>query len=195
MFAFFEHSVGVANVRRFAATLTACAALHHSRRERRRLRRAGSSICSAPADGLVAGVSRRSASQSDSFAGLMGIGGGAIMVPLLVFVFGAQGFPAEHLMHFSLATALATIVFTSLSSVRAHHRFGAVEWPVVRSMAPGIVAGSLGAALVAASCPRACWRQALRCFCSMPARRCSSRSGLVQAGNCPDRSDCSRWAR
>ena len=87
------------------------------------------------------------------FAGLMGIGGGAIMVPLLVFVFGAQGFSAEHLMHFSLATALATIVFTSLSSVRAHHRFGAVEWPVVRAMAPGIVAGSLCAALVAGFLP------------------------------------------
>ena len=60
------------------------------------------------------------------FAGLMGLGGGAIMVPLLAFVFSATGFPAEHLMHFSLATALATIVFTSLSSVRAHHRFGEV---------------------------------------------------------------------
>jgi len=86
-------------------------------------------------------------------AGLLGIGGGAIMVPLLVFVFAAKGFPPEHLMHLSVATALATIVFTSLSSVRAHQRFGAVEWPIVRAMAPGIVAGAFGAALAAGLVP------------------------------------------
>ena len=55
-------------------------------------------------------------------AGLLGIGGGMIMVPMLVFVFTAKGFPAEHMMHLSLATSMATILFTSLSSVRAHHR-------------------------------------------------------------------------
>ena len=86
-------------------------------------------------------------------AGLLGIGGGAIMVPLLVFVFTAKGFPDQHLMHVSVATALATIVFTSISSVRAHQRFGAVEWPIVRAMAPGIVAGAFGAALAAGLVP------------------------------------------
>ena len=86
-------------------------------------------------------------------AGLLGIGGGAIMVPLLVFVFTAKGFPSEHLMHLSVATALTTIVFTSISSVRAHQRFGAVEWPIVRAMAPGIVAGAFGAALAAGLVP------------------------------------------
>ena len=82
-------------------------------------------------------------------AGLLGIGGGMIMVPMLVFVFTAKGFPAEHMMHLSLATSMATIVFTSLSSVRAHHRHQAVDWTVVRAMAPGIVAGALAATLVA----------------------------------------------
>jgi len=86
-------------------------------------------------------------------AGLLGIGGGAIMVPMLVFVFTAKGFASEHLMHLSVATSLATIVFTSLSSVRAHQRFGAVEWPIVRSMAPGIVAGAFGGALAASLVP------------------------------------------
>jgi uncharacterized membrane protein YfcA len=86
-------------------------------------------------------------------AGLLGIGGGMVMVPMLVFVFTAKGFPAEHMMHLALATALATIVFTSLSSVRAHHRHGGVDWAVARAMAPGIVAGSLGAALVAGLVP------------------------------------------
>lgn len=86
-------------------------------------------------------------------AGLLGIGGGMVMVPMLVFVFTASGFPPEHLMHFSLATALATIVFTSLSSVRAHHRHGGVDWPAARAMAPGIVVGSLSTALIAGFIP------------------------------------------
>jgi uncharacterized membrane protein YfcA len=86
-------------------------------------------------------------------AGLLGIGGGMVMVPMLVFVFTAKGFPPQHMMHLALATALATIAFTSLSSVRAHHRHGGVDWAVARAMAPGIVAGSLGAALVAGLVP------------------------------------------
>lgn len=86
-------------------------------------------------------------------AGLFGIGGGMIMVPMLVFVFTAKGFPAEHMMHLSLATSMATIVFTSLSSVRAHHRHKAVDWTVARAMAPGIVAGALAATLAAGFVP------------------------------------------
>ena len=86
-------------------------------------------------------------------AGLFGIGGGMIMVPMLVFVFTAKGFPAEHMMHLSLATSMATIVFTSLSSVRAHHRHGAVDWRVARAMAPGIVVGALAATLIAGFIP------------------------------------------
>ena len=86
-------------------------------------------------------------------AGLFGIGGGMVMVPMLVFVFTAKGFAGEHVMHLSLATALATIMFTSLSSVRAHHGYGAVDWPIARAMAPGMVAGAFGAALVAGLLP------------------------------------------
>ena len=86
-------------------------------------------------------------------AGLLGIGGGMIMVPMLVFVFTAKDFPAEHMMHLALATAMATIVFTSLSSVRAHHRHDAVDWPVARAMAPGIVVGALAATQIAGLIP------------------------------------------
>jgi len=86
-------------------------------------------------------------------AGLLGIGGGMVMVPMLVFVFTAKGFPVEHMMHLALATALATTAFTSLSSVRAHHRHGGVDWAVARTMAPGILAGSLAAALAAGFIP------------------------------------------
>ncbi len=86
-------------------------------------------------------------------AGLFGVGGGMIMVPMLVFVFTAKGFPAEHMMHLSLATSMATIVFTSLSSVLAHHRHGAVDWRIARAMAPGIVVGALAATLIAGFIP------------------------------------------
>jgi len=86
-------------------------------------------------------------------AGLLGIGGGMVMVPMLVLVFTAKGFPPQHMMHLALATALATIVFTSITSVRAHHRHGGVDWTVARAMAPGIVAGALATALVAGLIP------------------------------------------
>lgn len=86
-------------------------------------------------------------------AGLLGIGGGAVVVPMLVFVFTAQGLPAEHILHIALGTAMATIMFTSLSSMRAHHGHGSVDWSIARAMAPGILAGSFCAALLAGFIP------------------------------------------
>lgn len=82
------------------------------------------------------------------FAGLLGVGGGAIMVPVLALMFAAQGIPDAHLMHLALGTSMAAIVFTSISSLRAHHAHGAVQWPIVRTIAPGILLGTfLGAQL------------------------------------------------
>jgi len=84
------------------------------------------------------------------FAGLLGVGGGGIIVPILAMMFTAQQFPSEHIMHLALGTSLATIIFTSISSFRAHHQHGAVLWPVVKIIAPGIVLGTfLGAQVVA----------------------------------------------
>src|SRR3954464_10347421 len=88
------------------------------------------------------------------FAGLLGIGGGAVMVPLLGLVFSAQALPADHVVHLALGTAMASIVFTSVSSMRAHHAHGAVDWAIARAMAPGILAGSFCAALLAGIIPR-----------------------------------------
>lgn len=76
-------------------------------------------------------------------AGLLGIGGGMMIVPVLTFVFGRLGFAPEHIVHMAIATATATILFTSISSAREHHRHGAVRWGVVAGMAPGIIVGSL----------------------------------------------------
>jgi uncharacterized protein len=76
-------------------------------------------------------------------AGLLGLGGGMTMVPLLTFVFTRQGFAPEHVVHMAIATATATILFTSIASMREHQRHRAILWPVVVGLAPGIVAGSL----------------------------------------------------
>jgi uncharacterized membrane protein YfcA len=86
-------------------------------------------------------------------AGLLGIGGGMIIVPLLVFVFSAKGFPETILMHEALGTAMATILFTSISSVRAHHQHGGVDWPIARAIAPGILLGGFFAPALAAQVP------------------------------------------
>lgn len=86
-------------------------------------------------------------------AGLLGVGGGVVMVPLLVLVFGASGVPPEHIMHIALGTALAAMVFTSLSSTLAHHAHGAVDWQIARAMSPGMLAGSFVAALIAGFIP------------------------------------------
>jgi len=86
-------------------------------------------------------------------AGLLGIGGGMTIVPLLTILFAAEEFPADHVVHMAVGTATAAMVFTALSSVRAHHGKGAVRWPIVVAMAPGIVAGSLVGPQIASALP------------------------------------------
>ncbi|MBF0281072.1 MAG: sulfite exporter TauE/SafE family protein [Zetaproteobacteria bacterium] len=75
-------------------------------------------------------------------AGLLGIGGGGIMVPMLTTIFLAQGMPLEQVVHIALGTSMASIVVTSLSSMRAHHLRQGVLWPIVFAMAPGILVGT-----------------------------------------------------
>lgn len=90
-------------------------------------------------------------------SGLLGVGGGMILVPIMLYVFGLQGpeagFPPDHLMHMSLATAMATIPFTTASSVRAHHARGGIGWEIVRGMLPGLALGALLATVVAGKVP------------------------------------------
>ena len=88
--------------------------------------------------GLFAGV----------MAGLLGVGGGLIIVPTLAWIFHHQQVDDAIVMHLAIGTSLATIVVTSISSVRAHHRRGAVLWPIFWRLTPGIVVGAwLGAAI------------------------------------------------
>lgn len=81
--------------------------------------------------GAVAGV----------LAGLLGIGGGLVLVAALVWLLPSQGIPADHAVHVALATALASIILTGLSSARAHHRRGSVLWPTAAWLVPGMLLG------------------------------------------------------
>lgn len=76
------------------------------------------------------------------FAGLLGIGGGLILVPILTSIFAAF-MHSEHLVHIAIGTSLATILVTSLSSVRAHHKHDAVRWDLVKTLSPSIFLGGL----------------------------------------------------
>ncbi len=83
-------------------------------------------------------------------AGLLGVGGGLIIVPALILLLQAQGLAPGIEPQLALGTSLASILFTSLSSVRAHHRRGAVDWPLLYRITPGVVVGTLAGALLAA---------------------------------------------
>lgn len=75
-------------------------------------------------------------------AGLLGIGGGMLMVPFITLIMGSRGVIPDLAVKMAIATSMATIIFTSISSVRAHHKRGAVRWDIVRHLAPGIVLGA-----------------------------------------------------
>jgi uncharacterized membrane protein YfcA len=75
-------------------------------------------------------------------AGLLGIGGGMVMVPFITIILSARAVAPNLAVKMAIATSMATIIFTSISSVRAHHKRGAVRWDLVKGLAPGIVIGS-----------------------------------------------------
>lgn len=76
-------------------------------------------------------------------AGLFGIGGGFVVVPALLLVFSYFGVDPEAVTHLAIGTSLATIIVTSLRSVNAHNKRGAVDFPIIRDWAPGLVVGVL----------------------------------------------------
>jgi uncharacterized membrane protein YfcA len=81
-------------------------------------------------------------------AGLLGIGGGLVIVPALAWLLSSVSHDPASIMHVALGTSLASIVFTSISSVNAHHRHGAVLWPVMRRMSVGIMLGAVAGAIL-----------------------------------------------
>lgn len=86
-------------------------------------------------------------------AGLLGIGGAMVMVPFVTIVLAHRGFAPQYTVKMAVATSLATICFTSLSSMRAHHARGAVRWRIVLHLAPGIILGSVVGAQLGAALP------------------------------------------
>lgn len=80
-------------------------------------------------------------------AGLLGIGGGMLMVPFITLILNGRGVAPDLAVKMAIATSMATIIFTSISSVRAHHKRGAVRWDIVKRLAPGIVLGAIVASM------------------------------------------------
>ena len=127
-------------------------------------------------------------------AGLLGIGGGFTTVPVLIEIFSREGFAVEHLVPMAIGTSAGSIVFTGMSSARAHHAIGAVNWPIVVAMAPGLVAGSLLGPQIASNLPPAImaaafggfiWFGAYRMLRNKPpvaSRQLPGRMGMVAMG-------------
>ena len=93
--------------------------------------------------GAIAGV----------LAGLLGVGGGIVIVPMLVFAFGWQNFPQDVLMLMALGTSMGSIMFTSISSSLAHSRNKGVQWDAVRNITPGILIGTFCGSFLASHVP------------------------------------------
>ena len=93
--------------------------------------------------GAIAGV----------LAGLLGVGGGIVIVPMLVFAFGWQNFPPDVLMLMALGTSMGSIMFTSISSSLAHSRNKGVQWDAVRNITPGILIGTFCGSFLASHVP------------------------------------------
>jgi uncharacterized membrane protein YfcA len=88
-------------------------------------------------------------------AGLFGVGGGLVVVPALAFWLPSKGLPAAAVLHIAVATSLAAICVTAMASAWAHFLRGAVDLRALAWLAPGLLLGSGGGALVVAQVPRA----------------------------------------
>jgi uncharacterized protein len=119
-------------------------------------------------------------------AGLLGIGGGMMMVPFVTWMLSSRGVDPGLAVKMAIATSMATIVFTSLSSLRAHHGRGAVLWPIVRTMSPGIVVGGLLAGAGAFALLKGAWLAiGFAAFVGYSATRMLMRRHVVPTGTLP----------
>ncbi|MFV1922906.1 MAG: sulfite exporter TauE/SafE family protein [Methylotenera sp.] len=128
-------------------------------------------------------------------AGLFGIGGGGIMVPVLTTLFIYQGVPVEKVVHLALGTSMASIIVTSLSSMRAHYAKDAILWPIVKVMALGIILGTFITTFIVVNIPSiylALFFSLFMAYVSMqmfldkkpkPSRMLAGNGGLLLAGS------------
>lgn len=120
-------------------------------------------------------------------AGLLGVGGGMMMVPFVTWMLSSRGVDAGLAVKMAIATSMATIMFTSISSLRAHHARGAVRWPIVRTMSPGIVAGGLLAGAGAFALIKGAWLAvAFALFVGYSATRMLIRRHVTPTGALPN---------
>lgn len=80
---------------------------------------------------------------SGFLSGLLGIGGGMILIPLMILVFNHLGFSQNIVMHMAIATGMASVLFTTTSSILAHHKYGKIDWKLVGALSPGLIIGGL----------------------------------------------------
>ena len=97
-------------------------------------------------------------------AGLLGVGGGLIIVPVLVYLWQSQGLAGDQVVQLAIGTSLATIVLTSVSSVWSHHRHGNVQWAIFWRLVPGIVLGAWLGATIATQLPGATLKRVFGVF-------------------------------
>lgn len=102
-------------------------------------------------------------------AGLLGVGGGLVLVAALVWLLPQQGVPAESVMHAALATSLASIIVTGLSSARAHAQRGSVMWGSVARLVPGLLLGGAAGGVLASAIPGDVLRWGVAAFCLLAA--------------------------
>ena len=98
------------------------------------------------------------------FSGLLGIGGGSMIVPVLGLTFVAFNFSPDQVLHLSLGTSLAAMIVSTASSTRAHHRLGAVRWDIVKLLAPGIALAGLASGVIARALPLTFLKVFFLCF-------------------------------
>ncbi|MGM0563100.1 MAG: sulfite exporter TauE/SafE family protein [Pseudomonadota bacterium] len=132
---------------------------------------------------------------SGTVAGLLGVGGGLIIVPIIVAILSHQGLGADYAIKIGVATSLAIIIPTSISSARAHHRSGALRWPLFRQMLPGIIVGTAAGGLLVDALPvlwlelfftLGCWAVGLKMWFGaqpQPHRQLPGAVGLSAAGS------------
>lgn len=112
-----------------------------------------------PLAGILAGL----------LAGLLGVGGGLVLMPILVFLLPHQGVDEASLMPMALATSLASIFLTGISSAYAHHKRGAVLWPTTGWLTPGLLTGAALGGILAVRLQASTLKFAVAIFCALVA--------------------------
>ena len=126
--------------------------------------------------------------------GMLGVGGGIVVVPALIWVFKQEGVQPEVLTHLAIGTSLAAIIFTSLSAIRAQQKRGAIDWTVVRMLVPATLIGGLVSGYLAGFIPAETLKMIFSVFLIVVSLQLRPNGNLLRTGRCPARKGCGAWA-